>query len=322
MPTEDDLRVAFRDMERFTPDAAEVLRAVYQHPEHSGRPARSPYLSPRLLRLPHRPALRAWLAVGAAGALAAVAAVAAVAHGPAAKTSSISAPALRTRLLAALDTASGDILYTHGGPAPGGGTWLSPAYPQPGQEVHFHVLGLGSDGLIYKDGEYSFTMPAQTEPPSSYIADLDQGGLQLSGTSLVVNHLRHVWGVWHGQFVFGFPLDAVGIHAEIANGQFTLVGPTELHGQHAIELKINVPPNNEAPPHTVAARLWVNATTYLPMQDYVRMSNGEQSVQEYTFLPPTPENLAKLRPVIPAGYKHVSGKSAGLSDRPAKTVHR
>lgn len=29
MPTEDDLRVAFRDMERFTPDAADVLRAVY-----------------------------------------------------------------------------------------------------------------------------------------------------------------------------------------------------------------------------------------------------------------------------------------------------
>ena len=32
MPTEDDLRVAFRDLERFTPDAADVLRAVYDHP--------------------------------------------------------------------------------------------------------------------------------------------------------------------------------------------------------------------------------------------------------------------------------------------------
>ena len=39
---------------------------------------------------------------------------------------------------------------------------------------------------------------------------------------------------------------------------------------------------------------------------------GEQNVTDYTFLPPTPENLAKLRPVIPAGYTQVSGNSADL----------
>jgi len=306
MPTEDDLRVALRDLERFTPDTADVLRAVYDHP-------RRPERSLRLRRGPRRHALRAGLALGAAGALAAAAVIAAVAHGPAQATP-IAASALRTRLLAAIDTASGDILYSHGGPAPGGGTWLSPAYPQPGQRVHFRILGLGSDGLVYKDGEYSFTLP-ETEPSSSYIADFDQGGLQLSGTDLVVNHFRHVWGVWHGQFVLGFPLDAAGIRAEIANGQFTVVGQTELHGQQAIELKINVPPNHEAPPHTTAARLWVDATTYLPVQQYVRRSNGEQYVQEFTFLPPTPANLAKLRPVIPAGYRHVNGNSGDLFGR-------
>jgi hypothetical protein len=317
MPTEDDLRVAFRDMERFTPDAADVLRAVYERPQ---RPARSRYGPPRL---PRRPALRASLAVGAAGALAAVAVIAAVAHGHTPSTrATITAPALRARLLAAIDTASGDILYMQGGPAPGGGTWLSPAYPQPGQKVHFRILGLGSGGQVFKDGEYSFTMPAETGPPSRYLADLDQGGLHLSGTDLVVNHFRHVWSVWHGRFILGFPLDAAGIRAEIASGQFTVVGQTELHGQQAIELQINVPPSNEAPPHTTASRLWVNATTYLPMQQYVRMSNGEQSVQEYTFLPPTPENLAKLRPVIPAGYKHINGNSGNRSGRPPKTVHQ
>ena len=46
----------------------------------------------------------------------------------------------------------------------------------------------------------------------------------------------------------------------------------------------------------------MNATTYLPMREYQRMSNGQQSVTDYVFLPPTPANLAKLRPVIPAGY--------------------
>ena len=121
---------------------------------------------------------------------------------------------------------------------------------------------------MYKDGEYSFTMPSGNAAANNYTSNLDQGGLQLSGTVLVVNHFRHVWGVWHGQFVLGFTLDAAGIRAEIANGQFTVVGRTELHGQQAIELKINVPPNNEAPPHVTAARLWVNATTYLPMRQY------------------------------------------------------
>ncbi len=154
MPTEEDLRIAFRDMERFTPDAAEVLRAVYDQPR---RPARSRRLSPHR---PIRPVLRAGLALGAAGAVAVAAVIAAVAHGPATKATPITAPALRTRLLAAIDTASGDILYAHGGPAPGGGTWQSPAYPQPGQEVHFRILGLGSDGKVYKDGEYSFRMPS------------------------------------------------------------------------------------------------------------------------------------------------------------------
>jgi hypothetical protein len=306
MPTEDDLRVALRDLERFTPDAADVLSAVYDHP-------RRPERSPRPRRGPRRHALRAGLVLGAAGALAAAAVIAAVALGPA-KATPIAASALRTRLLAAIDTASGDILYSRGGPEPGGGTWLSPAYPQPGQEVRFRILGLGSDGKVYKDGEYSFTMPSGN-PASDYTSNLDQGGLQLSGTLLAVNHFRHVWGVWHGRFVLGFPLDAAGVRAEVANGQFTVVGRTELHGQQAIELQVSVPPTHEAPPHTTAARLWVNATTYLPMQQYVRMSNGAQYVQEFTFLPPTPGNLAQLRPAIPAGYTQVSGNSADLFGR-------
>src|ERR1019366_8858925 len=98
MPTEDDLRIAFRTMERHTPDAVDVLRAVYDHPRRS---ARSWRLSPRV---PRRHVLRAGLALGAAGAVTAVAVIAAVAHGPATKATPLAAPALRTRLLAAIDT--------------------------------------------------------------------------------------------------------------------------------------------------------------------------------------------------------------------------
>ncbi len=123
----------------------------------------------------------------------AVAVIAAVAHESATKATPLAVPALRTRLLAAIDTASGDILYAHSESVPGGRTWQSPAYPQPGQEVHFRVLGLGSDGTVFKDGEYSFRMPSGSDAASSYTSNLDQGGLQLSGTLMAVNHRRHVW---------------------------------------------------------------------------------------------------------------------------------
>jgi hypothetical protein len=255
-----------------------------------------------------RHVLRAGLAVGAAGALTVATVIVAVAHGPA-RATPITAPALRTRLLAAIDSASGDILYTHapGKPRTGG---QYPAYPRPGQEVHVRVgPAVGSDGKVYKDGEYSFTMPPESalhDYISNYTSDLDQGGLKLSGTAVWINHFQHVWGECHSTFILGFSLDAAGIHAEIANGQFTVMGRTVVNGQQAIELKINVPANNEAPPHVTADRLWVNATTYLPMRGYTRWSNGQQSVFDYVFLPPTPQNLAKLRPVIPAGYTRAS----------------
>jgi hypothetical protein len=176
----------------------------------------------------------------------------------------------------------------------------------PGQEVHVRVgPDVGSDGKVYKDGEYSFTMPA-ANPAANYTANLDQGGLQLSGTVMAVNDFRHVWSECPSTFILGFTLDPAGIRAELANGQFTVIGPTELDGQQAIELQINVPPDNEAPPHIVAERMWVNATTYVPMREYTRWSNGQQNVGDYVFLPPTPANLAKLRPVIPAGYTRAS----------------
>jgi hypothetical protein len=268
----------------------------------------SPDLAARIWhRQQRRRVLRAGLALGAAGAVAAAAVIVAAAHGPT-KATPITATALRARLLTAIDTASGDILYT---PAPGaplhGGQY--PAFPQPGQEVHVRVgPAVGSDGKVYKDGEYSFKMPSETAQQhyiNHYTANLDQGGLQLSGTATRVNHFQHAWSECHSKFILGFTLDAAGIRAEIANGQFTVIGPTQLHGQQAIELRFNVPPNNEAPSHVTAERMWVNATTYLPMRGYVRMSNGQQSVFEYVFLPPTPERLAKLRPVIPAGYTRV-----------------
>ena len=76
-------------------------------------------------------------------------------------------------------------------------------------------------------------------------------------------------------------------------------------------------PSNEAPPHVTAARLWVDATTYLPMRDYMRMSNGQQNVTDCAFLPPRPRTWRNCAE-IPAGYTRAgSAKITGQVRRAA-----
>ncbi len=246
------------------------------------------------------------MALGAAGAVTAVAAIVAVAQRPAPTVTPITASVLRTRLLAAIDTARGDILYT---PAPGRtARWRASTrriHSMARRSMSASARTPTRAGWCSKTG----STPSGCRPQNalhdyinSYTANLDQGGLKLSGTAMSVDHFAHIWRECQSTFILGFTLDAAGIRAEIANGQFKVIGRIELNGQQAVELRINVPPKNEAPPHVTAERMWVNATTYLPMRDFVRWSDGQRSASDYVFLPPTPSDLAKLRPAIPAGY--------------------
>jgi hypothetical protein len=113
---------------------------------------------------------------------------------------------------------------------------------QPQKVVHLRILGLGSDGMAYKDAEYSFTMPRRTMRPAA----------------------------------------------------------------------INVSPDSEAVPHVTGALPWVNGMTYLPMREYLRLSNGQQNVTGYAFLPSMPRELAELIPDISPGYARANGRSADL----------
>jgi hypothetical protein len=311
MRTEDDLRAAFRALERHTPDAGAVLRAVYDHSPGSARqPSRSP-------RRPGRRGLHAALLVATAVAVTAVAAVVAVALGPAASGGAPAAgPGLRARLLAAIDHARGDVLFWHG-PSAEGGSWASPWYPRPGQRVRVRILGLNTAGMPAKDAEYIFTMPSGRRA-SPATDPIDWGGLTVSGTLILVDHARHAWGEWpHQNISVDVPVNAAGIRSEIAAGQLEVIGRTELRGHQAIELGITVPPADGGPVRVTTAHLWVDAATYLPMQQVLRFSTGRQDVTDYSFLPPTAANLAKLRPVIPAGYHRATG-SLGAFMSPGK----
>jgi hypothetical protein len=298
MRTEDDLRAVYRALERHAPDADVVLRAVFDQP---------PGLA-RRLRAPRWRFRRVNLALGAvAAAVTAVAVVLATAGGPAVRSGPVSAPSLRARLLAAISVAGRDILYAGESPD-AGGMWIWPGHPRPGQQVRVRVLGLGANGVPGKDAEYIFTMPARRSAAAGSLNPIDWGLTTVTGTLIVVDHARHAWGEWERQNItLGLPVNAAGIRSEIAQGQLHVVRYTTLRGRRAIELAITLRQSERGKPLRVTtAELWVDAATYLPMRQLLRFSEGKQNLTNYAFLAPTPANLAKLRPDIPAGYKRTT----------------
>jgi hypothetical protein len=78
---------------------------------------------------------------------------------------------------------------------------------------------------------------------------------------------------------------------EMINGQSTIL----LRGDHVIPL--------EGP-----VQFYVNESTYLPVRFQDQLSNGEWgSPADFTWLPPTKENLTLLTSPIPDGFKQLPG---------------
>jgi hypothetical protein len=133
----------------------------------------------------------------------------------------------------------------------------------------------------------------------------ERGGadLNVTGIFFAVFPARHAWGEWHHlSLTLGLSADGPGIRHELGKGQFKIIRRGVLNGHKAIELGLVLPSSHGAGLHVTAARLWVDAATYLPMRQVLRFSDGKQDRTDYRFLPPTAANLAKLTPVIPAGY--------------------
>ncbi len=300
MRTEDDLRAAFSALERWAPDADTVLRAVYDgSPGRAGsRPPARPRRSPGPLRQ------RRWHVTLVAGAAAgiAVALTLALASSPRAGGHGGQPPTLRTRLLAAIASARADILYV-GTPGSGSGTWISPWNPRPDQQVRVRVLGLDDRGVPVKDGEYIFRFPAANRGTSRPDSPLDWGALNVSGTIIQVDHARHTWGEWHHASIYlALPVNPAGIRRQIVTGTLRVIARTTVRGHPAIELAMTTSSDSSGPLRITTAHLWVDARTYLPMRELLKFSDGKQDLADYTFLPPTAANLARLQPVIPTGY--------------------
>jgi hypothetical protein len=92
-----------------------------------------------------------------------------------------------------------------------------------------------------------------------------------------------------------------------ASGQVAILGHRKLDGKDTILVQYG-PPKGFKPTAYVSwptERVWLDATTYLPVRIKIFGAGTVESEQNLAYLPATPPNLAKLTVTPPAGFKQV-----------------
>jgi hypothetical protein len=99
------------------------------------------------------------------------------------------------------------------------------------------------------------------------------------------------------------------LHAAVSCGTLDVAGRQRIDGIMAIKLTSG----RNSP---IAETIWVSPGSYLPVRVVIRSSPGHslnlgneivlRQAADFTWLPPTPQNLAKLTVPIPAGFRRVT----------------
>ena len=92
------------------------------------------------------------------------------------------------------------------------------------------------------------------------------------------------------------------LRAAVSCGGLTSVGRQRVDGIETIELR-------SRPGSLASETIWVNPRTYLPVRAAIRLAlghlPGRPQMANITWLPPTPQNLAKLTVPVPSGFRQV-----------------
>jgi hypothetical protein len=94
---------------------------------------------------------------------------------------------------------------------------------------------------------------------------------------------------------------ATALHTAVSCGSLTVAGRQTVDGTDAIKLTSRTG-------SLIAETIWVNPDTYLPVRVVVRSAYtpGLRQTADFTWLPPTAQNLAKLTVPVPGGFRQVS----------------
>jgi hypothetical protein len=97
----------------------------------------------------------------------------------------------------------------------------------------------------------------------------------------------------------------------VSGNDLRVIGSGTVDGQKAIALSLAEPKENTG---TVIV-LWISRLTYLPIRETQTLSNGSSRPpdvleQDFSFLPPTPGNLALTRLTVPSNLRAVANPGA------------
>jgi hypothetical protein len=165
--------------------------------------------------------------------------------------------------------------------------WSYPIRPQAGQLVHMRSVTVPSNPDDKSDTEYIYTEPAGAK-----------AALPTKTEVIFVQYGNRTWSdTYAGIATQSAAASLQELHQTIATGDFTVVGKTVIDRQTVLELTDHYKVDGEAGEQTV----WVDPTTYLPVRT-LSDDAGNTNQVDYEFLPPTPANMAKLKPIIPPGF--------------------
>ena len=311
--TERDLMEALAALDRYAPDTDAVLRAVRAGPRRAHRGRLAPWRRrPRLI-----------LPIGAAAAAAALAIALLPGAGPGriprpASSGLPTATFIAKAMLTAFDSVSGDVEYqtqtgiVHGATVDVYRTWSWPAQPVPGQRQVGRTLfsgtsPAGSAVKLIEDRQVAFVTPPDAGAARGQVTMVCFRGSGQTGCGYgQANTPAGTWSRFTALVSSTSDICARGLFNPaalvrgIADGAWRVVARTRLDGQQAIELSETG--RGTAIIEPMPTMVWVNAQTYLPMRLVSGTASTGMAVQEFSYLPANPANLALLRVPIPAGY--------------------
>jgi hypothetical protein len=161
--------------------------------------------------------------------------------------------------------------------------WSYPIRPQAGQLVRMRSVTVPSNPNDKGDTEYIYTEPAGAK-----------AALPTKTEMIYVQYGNRTWSDTYAPIATQSAAASLQeLHQTIATGDFTKVGTTVVDGQKALELIDHYQGGEQT--------VWVDPTTYLPVRTLSDEAGNTNQV-DYEFLPPTPANMAKLKPIIPPGF--------------------
>jgi hypothetical protein len=122
------------------------------------------------------------------------------------------------------------------------------------------------------------------------------------GKAVIIDYGHRQWWARGSGGVTCQPLTPRRIEAALATGRYRLAGHATIQGQQSLELASTTTSSGPHPMPKLTT-LWVNATTYLPVQSTSTGHVGERTL--FTWLPATAASTAALKIAVPVGFQWV-----------------